>query len=64
MTGPILTKLPKHNTTDICDGFVEKWNRFAGDVWNSDISVKLVLLHTNVLLWNNVGKKWKATKHK
>lgn len=46
MTGSILTKLPKHNTTDTCDGFVEKWNRSAGDVWNSDISVKLVLLHT------------------
>jgi hypothetical protein len=50
-------KLPKHNTTDTCDGFVEKLNRSARDVWNSDISVNLVLLHTNVLLWNNVGRK-------
>ena len=32
MTGSILTKLPKHNTTDTCDGFVEKWNTFAKDV--------------------------------
>jgi len=27
-----LTKLPKRNTTHTCDGFVEKWNRSAGDV--------------------------------
>ena len=55
MTGSILIKLPKHNATDTCDGFVEKWNISARDVWNSDISV--VLLYINVLLWNNVGRK-------
>jgi len=50
MTESILTTLPKHNTTDNYDGFGEKWNITIEDIWNSDISVKLVLLHTNVLL--------------